>query len=191
MTHVGLLGGTFDPPHLGHLVAAEAVRDVLGLDEVRFLVAGQPWMKDGPTHAEHRVAMVAAAVADDPHFTVDDREARRDGPTYTIDTLEHLRADEPGTTWTFVLGTDAAATLPAWHRADEVIALADWAVVSRPGSDWPAHDLAAHLTRVDIPLVDISSTDLRARVRAGRSIRYLVPDPVASYVAVHRLYRPH
>ena len=191
MTRIGLLGGTFDPPHLGHLVAAETARDVLGLDEVRLLVAGQPWMKDGAeSHAHHRIAMAWAAVADDPHLTVDDREARRDGPTYTADTLAELHASEPDVDWTFLLGTDAAASMPQWQRIDEAVALADWAVVSRPGVGMPTHEHADRLTQVAMPLIGVSSTDLRARVAAGRSIRYLVPDPVRSYVAAHRLYGP-
>ena len=112
MTRIGLLGGTFDPPHLGHLVAAEAAREVLGLDEVRLLVAGRPWMKGDETPARHRVAMARAAVADDPNLAVDDREAHRDGQTYTVDTLLELRDERPDVAWTFLLGTDAAASLP-------------------------------------------------------------------------------
>lgn len=191
MTRIGLLGGTFDPPHLGHLVAAETARDVLGLDEVRLLVAGQPWMKNGAeSHARHRIAMAEAAVADDPHLAVDDREARRDGPTYTADTLGELHRAEPDVDWTFLLGTDAAASMPRWHRIDEAVALADWAVVTRPGAHLPGHALADRLTRVAMPLIGVSSTDLRARVAAGRSIRYLVPERVRRYVAEHRLYGP-
>ncbi len=147
MMRIGLLGGTFDPPHLGHLVAAETARDVLGLDEVRWLVAGRPWMKEGETAAHHRVAMVEAALANHAAMSVDDREARRDGPTYTADTLAELTAEAPEVTWTFLLGADAAASLPAWHRIDEAMPLADWAVVARPGVDWPAHELADRLRR--------------------------------------------
>src|SRR5680860_591488 len=111
---VGLLGGTFDPPHLGHLVVAECARVELGLDEVRLLVAGDPWMKQATLPPEARVAMARAAVADDPHLSVDDREARRHGPTYTADTLAELRAEEPDTELWFVLGEDAAAGLARW-----------------------------------------------------------------------------
>lgn len=190
MTRIGLLGGTFDPPHLGHLVAAETARDVLGLDAVHLLVAGRPWMKGDETPAEHRVAMARAAVADDPNLSVDDREARRDGPTYTADTLAELHAERPEVTWTFLLGTDAAASLPDWHRSEEAVALAEWAVVQRPGAPWPTHHLADRLQRVEIPQIDISSTDLRARVADGRSIRYLVPAAVEDHVREHRLYGP-
>jgi nicotinate-nucleotide adenylyltransferase len=188
MTRIGLLGGTFDPPHLGHLVAAEAARETLGLDEVRWLVAGRPWMKGGETAARHRVAMAEAAVADAPAMTVDDREARRDGPTYTVDTLRELAAADPDVAWTFLLGTDAAASLPAWHRVEEALVLADWAVVRRPDAPWPRHRLADRLHPVDIPLIGVSSTGLRERVAAGRSIRYLVPRTVLDYITRHRLY---
>ena len=190
MTRIGLLGGTFDPPHLGHLVAAEAARDVLGLDEVRWLVAGRPWMKGDETPVEHRLAMAEAAVAEDDAMVVDDREARRDGPTYTADTLAELAREAPGVEWTFLLGTDAAASLPEWRRVDEAVDLASWAVVSRPGAPWPDHHLADRLERVPIPEIGISSTDLRERVATGRSIRYLVPDAVRDHVLRHRLYVP-
>lgn len=189
MMRIGLLGGTFDPPHLGHLVAAETARDVLGLDEVRWLVAGRPWMKGGETAAHHRIAMVEAAVADHAAMSVDDREARRDGPTYTADTLAELRHEAPDVAWTFLLGADAAASLPAWHRVDDALPLADWAVVARPGVGWPTHALSDRLQRVEMPLIGVSSTDLRARAADGRSLRYLVPDPVRDHIHRHRLYR--
>lgn len=189
MTRIGLLGGTFDPIHLGHLVVAEAVREQLHLDQVRLLVAGDPWMKRCEADAADRVALCELAVADHADLVVDARETRRDGPTYTADTLAELREAEPDVAWAFVLGADAALRLPDWHRVDEAIGLADWAVVARPGSTWPDHHLADRLTRVDVPLIGISSTDLRARLRTGRSIRYLVPEAVR--IEIHRrgLYR--
>ena len=190
MKRIGLLGGTFDPPHLGHLVVAEGVRDALGLDEVRLLVAGDPWMKSTTSPADDRVAMCRLAVADDPYLSVDDREVRRDGPTYTADTLRELRSAEPGVDWTFVLGADAAASLPDWERVDDAIDLADWVVIGRPGTAWPQHAMSDRLIRVETPLIGISSTDLRERVAAGRSIRYLVPDRVRDHVHAHHLYRP-
>jgi nicotinate-nucleotide adenylyltransferase len=187
---VGLLGGTFDPIHLGHLVVADAVRDRLGLDELRLLVAGDPWMKDSESAAHHRVAMARAAVADDPCLAVDDRETRRDGPTYTADTLAMLHDEEPDTNWSFVLGADAAAHLPAWHRVEAALALATFVVIGRPGSERPTHALMDRVTWVDTPLVDLSSTVIRADVAEGRSIRYRVPDPVRGYIADHGLYTP-
>lgn len=190
MTRIGLLGGTFDPPHLGHLVAAESAREALQLDEVRLLVAGRPWMKGDETPADHRVAMARAAVAGHDALTVDDREARRDGPTYTADTLHELTSEQPDVAWTFLLGTDAAASLPDWKHIERALHLARWAVVARPGTAWPHHAMAELLQHVEMPHIGISSTDVRARVAAGRSIRYLVPDPVRHHILRNRLYVP-
>lgn len=187
---VGLLGGTFDPIHLGHLVVAEYVRDRLGLDELRLLVAGDPWMKDSESAASHRVAMARLAVADDDAIVVDGRETRRDGPTYTAETLVELSAEEPDVAWSFLLGADAAEHLPQWHRVDEALSLARFVVVGRPRSSMPTHDLMAGVEQVAAPLVDISSTAIRADVAAGRSVRYRVPDPVLAYLHDHHLYSP-
>lgn len=187
---VGLLGGTFDPPHLGHLVVAETARVELGLDEVRLLVAGDPWMKEGHSEAAHRVAMARLAVAGDPHLVVDDRETRRDGPTYTADTLEELRSEEPGVVWTFLLGADAAAKLPRWRRAADALALASFVVVTRPGHRVElTGGLLSGLAELEVPQIEISSTELRRRVREGGAVRYLVPAPVLAYIGEHGLYR--
>lgn len=187
---VGLLGGTFDPPHIGHLVVAECARVELDLDEVRFVVAGQPWMKGDESDPAHRVAMTRLAVEDDAQLVVDDRETRRDGPTYTADTLTELSAEEPDTTWFFLLGTDAYAQLDRWHRIDEAIALATFVVVSRPDAPTlvapPVGD--RDVVRLDVPQLQVSSTDLRDRFAAGRAVRYLVPPQVVRYVRDHGLY---
>lgn len=186
---VGLLGGTFDPPHLGHLVVAEHVRDDLALDEVRLLVAGDPWMKAGISPARHRVAMTRLVADDDDALDVDDREVRRDGPTYTADTLEELREEEPGVAWFFLVGADAAVELGRWKRVEAALELATFVVVGRPGSDPAMTDpLLRDIVRVHTPLIDISSTGIRERVREGRSIRYLVPPSVERYIAEHDLY---
>lgn len=182
---VGLLGGTFDPPHVGHLVVAECARVELGLDEVRFLVANDPWMKSTSAAPDHRLAMVRAAVVDDPHFVVDDRELRRGGPTYTADTLAQLATEEPGTRWVFLLGADAAAALDRWDRIGEAEQLAEFVCVARPGHQVPARE---GLGRVDVPALDISSTDLRRRVADGRAVRHLTPLPVEAYIRQHALY---
>lgn len=182
---VGLFGGTFDPPHIGHLVAAECARVQLGLDRVCFLVAGDPWMKSTSTDPEHRVAMARAATADDPHFVVDDRETRREGPTYTADTLEELTAEDPGTEWLFLLGADAAAALDRWERVAEAERLATFACVTRPGH--PASSRRG-LLHVEIPGISISSTDLRRRVAEGRAVRHLTPLAVARYIEQNGLY---
>ncbi|GGI06873.1 nicotinate-nucleotide adenylyltransferase [Egicoccus halophilus] len=186
---VGLLGGTFDPPHLGHLVVAESARVDLGLDEVRLLVAGDPWMKRTVGAPAHRVAMTRAAVAEDPHLSVDVRETARDGPTYTAQTLADLHADEPGTRWTFLLGADAVAALEQWHRPDDALAAAAFVAVTRPGHELHvAPRFADRVERLEVPRLEISSTDLRARYASGRSTRYLVPEAVDRYVRDHRLY---
>jgi nicotinate-nucleotide adenylyltransferase len=185
---VGLLGGTFDPPHLGHLVVAEAARDRLGLDEVRLLVAGDPWMKDGESSADVRLGLARLAVGDDPHLAVDDRECRRDGPTYTVDTLRELVAEAPDTAFTFLLGTDAATRLWQWRGVDEALRLARFVVVTRPGHRAPA--LPDGVDLLEVPAVDVSSTWLRQAVAAGRSVRHLVPEAVLRRIAEDGLYRP-
>lgn len=188
---VGLLGGTFDPPHLGHLVAAEEARVELGLDEVRLLVAGDPWMKEGESPAEHRVAMTRIAVGDDADLVVDVREVERGTATYTADTLAELTAEEPRTGWFFLAGVDALRELPRWHRAEEALALATFVALTRPGYTLDRdHELLADLEVLEMPLIGISSTELRARVAAGRAIRYLVPEGVHRYIVEHGLYRP-
>lgn len=187
---VGLLGGTFDPPHLGHLVVAECARVELGLDEVRLLVAGEPWMKGAaPTPAAVRLAMAEAAVAADGHLVVDDREVHREGPTYTADTLRELADAEPDTAWFFLLGEDAAAGLPRWHRVDEAFALATFVVVTRPGHAAPAPaSLPGPVVHLEVPQLEVSSTQLRDRFGRGAATRYLVPDAVDAYVRGHGLY---
>lgn len=186
---VGLLGGTFDPPHLGHLVVAECVRVELALDEVRFLVAGQPWMKSGTTPAAMRIELAEAAVLDDVNLLVDPRETEREGATYTADTLEELSAEEPEIAWHFILGVDAASALPRWERGDVALSLATFVVVSRPGHDLDLPvDLAMQLSEVEVPHIDVSSTDLRRRYRDGRATRYLVPPAVDRLIVEHGLY---
>ncbi|MEX2626185.1 MAG: nicotinate-nucleotide adenylyltransferase [Ilumatobacteraceae bacterium] len=186
---VGLLGGTFDPPHVGHLVAAESARVDLGLDEVRLLVAGDPWMKRTVTPVRHRIEMARVAVAEDQHLRVDARESERDGPSYTSETLAELHAAEPRTEWCFLLGDDAAIRLGEWHRIEDALELARFVVVSRPGHDLPLDStLAGRVERLEVPQLEVSSTELRARYAEGRATRYLVPERVDWYVRRHRLY---
>jgi nicotinate-nucleotide adenylyltransferase len=187
---VGLLGGTFDPPHLGHLVVAECARVELGLDEVRLLVAGDPWMKEGTVSpVDERVAMARAAVSDDAHLSVDTRETHRVGPTYTADTLAELRDAEPDTAWYFVLGEDAAAELYRWERIEEAFAQATFVIVTRPGHLAPhTEELPGPVEHLQIPQLEVSSTELRDRFRTGRATRYLVPVPVDRYVRSRGLY---
>ncbi len=186
---VGLLGGTFDPPHLGHLVVAECARVELALDEVRLLVAGDPYQKSTTSSPEDRVAMTAAAVVEDDHLRIDDRELAREGPTYTADTLAELGREEPDVEWYFLLGEDAAAGLSTWDRVAEAFTLARFVVVTRPGDDAPEPaSLPGPVIHLEIPQLEVSSTQLRARYADGRATRYLVPLPVDAYIRSRSLY---
>jgi nicotinate-nucleotide adenylyltransferase len=189
MRRIGLLGGTFDPPHVGHLVVAECARVELGLDEVRLLVAGDPWMKSTESSARDRVALVRAAVQGAPGIEVDDREVRRGGPTYTADTLAELTAEEPDVAWHFLLGVDAAVELPRWERGAEALALATFVVVTRPGHGIEEATAAVRaLPQLAVPELDISSTELRQRYREGGPTRFQVPPQVDDLVRDLGLY---
>jgi nicotinate-nucleotide adenylyltransferase len=186
---IGLVGGSFDPPHLGHLVVAECALVELGLDEVRLLVAGEPWMKPAVSPAADRVALVEAAVADVPGLVCDAREVARAGPTFTSDTLAELRAEEPDAELFFVLGEDAAAQLPDWERVEEAFSLATFVVVTRPGH--PAPDealLPGPVIHLEIPQLRVSSTELRQRFARGGATRFLVPVLVDQEVRRRGLY---
>ena len=185
---VGLLGGSFDPIHHGHLIVARVAAEALGLGMVRFVPAREQPFKRGrhAAPAADRAAMLDLAVAGSPGFAVERAELERAGPSYTVDTLEWLRAREPGVAFTLLLGADAAAELDAWHRAGDLPGLARIVVFARPGTPVPASPLIA--ATVEVPAVDISATEIRRRVRSGGPIRYWVPDAVAEYVARHRLY---
>ena len=186
--NVGIFGGSFDPVHLGHLVAAERAAERLGLDQVRFVPAGQHPFKSGHHAApEHRLAMVELAIRDNPRFLLDPREARRAGPSYTADTLRQLRAESPGDALFLVIGADAARELPAWHDAEGIAAVAAVVVLTRPGAAAPAHPLIGRI--VEVPGIDVSATAIREAVRCGTSIRYLVPRAVEDYIRTHGLYR--
>jgi nicotinate-nucleotide adenylyltransferase len=188
---IGVFGGTFDPPHIGHLVAAVDALQVLDLDVVLLVVAAEPWQKVGTREispAEDRLAMVRAAVEDTPGLEASDIEITRGGPSYTADTLDAIRAEEPDAELFVILGNDAAAGFRTWERHEDVAAAATLVVVDRPGASPPAPG-DEDWVRVDIPELEISSTELRERVAAGRSIRYLVPPGAAAVVAERGLYR--
>jgi len=187
---IGLLGGTFDPPHLGHLVVAECARVALALDEVRLVVAGDPWMKTPePSSPVDRAAMVAAAVGDDAHLVLDAREVDRPGPTFTADTLAEIHSEEPDAELFFLLGEDAAAELASWERIEEAFARATFVVVTRPGKHAPpAADLPRPVVHLEVPQLEVSSTELRERFRSGQATRYLVPDAVDRLVRERGLY---
>jgi nicotinate-nucleotide adenylyltransferase len=185
----GLLGGTFDPPHIAHLIAAETAYRDLGLDVVTFLPAGAPWQKAGRgvSDPRHRWEMTRLAVAGVPYFQADDREIVRDGWTYTADTV----ATYPdGEELVLILGADAAAGLATWERHEEVLRRVRLAVAPRPGVERrTVHAVAGDHEWLDTPLLPVSGTQLRDMCRAGRSIRFLVRDPVFGYIEEHALYR--
>jgi nicotinate-nucleotide adenylyltransferase len=185
-----VFGGTFDPPHVGHLVAAIDAQQGLALDVVLLVVANVPWQKLGQREispAEDRLAMVRAAVADRPGIEVSDIEIRRGGHSFTADTLADLRAAGPDDELFVILGNDAAAGFATWERHEEVAELADLVVVDRPGTPTPILD-GFDWTRIDIPELEISSTELRQRVSDGRSIDYLTPPAVVTCITDRGLY---
>lgn len=185
---LGLFGGTFDPPHLGHLAVANAALDQLALDEVRFVPAGEPWQKAdrAVSDARHRLAMVRLATAAEDRFVVDDLEIRRPGPSYTIDTVRSF--DEPVAV---ILGADAAASIPTWDRAEDLLEVADIAVIPRPGIDLAqvVATVPGRLRGLSMPTIDLSASEIRSHAAAGYSLRYLVPDAVAEYITARGLYR--
>ena len=194
---LGIFGGTFDPIHYGHLIVARAALEDLGLDEVLFVPAGRPWMRDAETlsPAEDRARMTDLAVAGDSQFRVSRLEIERAGETYTLDTLRALPADADRPV--LILGADAFAGFPAWREPAEVARLAQIAVLGRPGRDTAASidEVKAQVPNVEAvpleaPLIEISATAIRDRIRQGLPIRDLVPPPVARYIADHGLYRP-
>ena len=187
---IGLFGGTFDPPHVGHLVTAVNVRHALDLDEVVLMVASVPWQKEGTrpiTPAEDRWAMVAAAVRDVPGLVAGREEIDLGGPSYTAVTLAALAEQRPGAMFFTIVGDDAAAGLRTWDRFEEVVARSSMVVVDRPG-DHVQLDGGIDWIRVEVPRLEVSSTDLRARFGDGRPLDYLVTDPVLDVIAERGLY---
>jgi nicotinate-nucleotide adenylyltransferase len=196
---IGILGGTFNPPHLGHLVAAQEAYRELDLDQVMLIPAGTPPHKpvEDEPGAEHRLELCRLAVGDDARFTVSDLELRRDGPSFTVDTLDVLRSQSPSDDLFLILGGDIAAGLPNWHEPERVLELATVAIAKRRGTAKAAvQDALAQLKGgerarfFEMPRIGISSTMVRRRVRAGQPIRYFVPDGVMHYIETHGLYGP-
>lgn len=203
---IGIMGGTFDPIHNGHLVAGSEVAHRFGLDEVIFVPTGRPWQKertrDGGaarvvTPAEHRYLMAVIATASNPRFTVSRVDVDREGVTYTVDTLRDLHEVYPDDELFFITGADALESILSWHNWEELFEFAHFIGVSRPGYELDATHLAEHLKTkpaealqmMEIPALAISSTDCRKRARDDRPIWYLVPDGVVQYVSKHGLYR--
>jgi nicotinate-nucleotide adenylyltransferase len=188
---IGLFGGTFDPPHVGHLVTAVNVRHVLSLDIVVLMVANVPWQKEGSriiTPAADRLAMVEAAVADVPGLVAGRTEIDHGGPSYTADTLAFLAQDHPGATLFTIVGDDAAAGFETWQRYDEVAQRSQLVVVDRPGEPVVLSDRYPWI-HVEVPHLEVSSTDLRARAGDGRPLDYLITDAVLDVIAARGLYR--
>jgi nicotinate-nucleotide adenylyltransferase len=186
------MGGTFDPIHHGHLVAASEVQSVFGLDEVVFVPTGQPWQKDDGlvSPAEQRYLMTVIATASNPAFTVSRVDVDRPGPTYTIDTLRDLHARHPDADLFFITGADALAQILSWKDADELFELARFVGVTRPGHELSGQGLPQHrVSLLEVPAMAISSTACRARVTADEPVWYLVPDGVVQFIAKYGLYR--
>ncbi len=202
MTPLGLMGGTFDPIHIGHLAAAEEVREVLNLARILFVPAGDPPHKAGAavSPAVHRVAMVRLAIAGNPAFELSRVEVDRAGPSFTVDTIERLAADERAAgrepDLTLVLSAESFVGLPSWREPRRLFATCRIAIVPRagleaPDDDWIAEHFPgvdARVVRLDGPRVRLSATEIRERVAVGRSIRYLVPEAVIGYIGDHGLY---
>jgi nicotinate-nucleotide adenylyltransferase len=194
---VGILGGAFNPPHIGHLVCAQEALLQLALDKVVFVPVGQAphrEVEDDPG-TDVRLELVELAIADDDRFESSRIELDREGPSYTSDTLREMRRNAPDDEHYLILGGDQAAGLPVWHEPEEVLSLATVAVVERVS--WTRNAIGIKIARLkgservrylDMPLIQVSSSAIRSRVATGRPIRYLVPDGVASYVLAHGLY---
>ena len=191
-TRIGLFGGTFDPPHLGHEIVARQSRALLGLDRMLWMVANDPWQKTGqraPSPASVRLEMVQAAVSGMVDQIACSLEIDRGGPTFTIDTVDELEGRCPGVELVLVLGRDTAAGLPGWHRAQELSRRVLVAYVDRPGSEELALPEGWNVERLDIPAVGVSSTDVRERFVDGRPLDGLVRSQVVTVAEAHGLYR--
>jgi nicotinate-nucleotide adenylyltransferase len=192
MKRVGLFGGSFDPVHNAHVALARLALEQLHLDEVRWIPAGQPWQKTRVlTSGADREAMVRLAIAGEPRFTLDRIELRRHGVTFTLDTVRLLAAAEPASEWFLILGQDQYATLHTWRDWRELVALVTLAIANRPDAEPTVN---AHIAKmphqiVMLPMMDVSSTEVRRRVAAGEPIADLVPDAVARYIERRQLYR--
>lgn len=194
---IGIMGGTFDPVHNGHIVMAESASEQLQLDRVLFIPTGNPNFKQGQqvTPAQDRVEMLKLALQDKPHFELDLREVERPGVTYSADTLEELHEEFPGAELYFLMGVDSAQTIVHWRRAERVAELCKVVAVQRPGYSFDSIDRAMEQSDIDFELicleidaVDVSSTEVRRRISCGETVQGLVPDAVIEYIVEHGLY---
>ncbi|WP_040228881.1 nicotinate-nucleotide adenylyltransferase [Bhargavaea cecembensis] len=184
---VGLIGGTFNPPHVGHLMIAEGVRDACGLDEIRFMPNAVPphKVKAGDADAAQRLRMTELAISGNPHFSVERIEVDAGGISYTSQTMDLLIAREPGTDFSFIIGGDSVDQLGTWFDIDGLIEKVEFIGVSRPGSAGITH---YPVRMVDVPQIDLSSTEVRRRLAEGRSVKYLLPETVISFIGKEGLY---
>jgi len=186
---LGLFGGTFDPIHLGHLILDESCREACGLDKVWFVVAGEPPRKRGDrTAAHHRLEMARLATACHLDFEISEIETNRPGPHYSVETLEAVRRERPDDELFFLIGADSLVDLPQWREPARICALARLLVVNRPGFTPPPAPGVPEPLFVDVPPIGIASSDIRRRLAAGQSVRYMVPKPVEAYLRAHGLY---
>jgi nicotinate-nucleotide adenylyltransferase len=189
---IGIFGGSFDPVHNAHVALARVALNELRLDELLWVPAGQPWQKQRHlSAAEDREAMVRLAIAGEPRFKLSRIELERSGASYTIDTVRELHAVRPGAQWFLIIGQDQYAGFHTWHGWQELLGLVTLAIADRPDAVHTVDPrvLAAARTAVALPMMDVSSTDIRGRVTHGQGIADLVPEPVARYIARHHLYQ--
>lgn len=195
--HIGVFGGTFDPIHHGHLIVADELRFRLKLDRVLFLPAGRPPHKTDQdiSSDEHRLAMLKMAIDDDPHFGVSMIDIEREGLSYTADSMREHQRRFPDATFTFLMGQDSYRDLPYWHKPGELARIVRLGVALRPGvvvdSDYIVHripELRGQVDIIDVPMIQIASSDIRRRVRQGEPLRYHIPAPVEAYIRQHDLY---
>lgn len=192
MKRIGLFGGSFDPPHRAHVALAHAALDALALDAVWWIPAGDPWQKSRTiTPAVHRAAMVEAAIAEEPRFRLERCELQRPGPSYTLDTVNALQALHPQTRWVLIIGQDQYAGLHTWRGWQALLAMVELAVANRPGAALAVDAAVARTPHraVPLPMLDVSSTDIRRRAAAGEPLDDLVPPAVRRYIDHHLLYR--
>ncbi|MCT4775880.1 MULTISPECIES: nicotinate-nucleotide adenylyltransferase [Exiguobacterium] len=187
MSRIGLMGGTFDPPHLGHLLIAEQAREQLELDEVWFLPAAIPPHKAGFSPAKDRIEMTRRAIVDQPAFKLNLIEFERDEPSYTVETMRRLRDLYPNDTFFFLIGADSLVSLEKWYDYETLVTLVTFGAVARPGSRYRIPK-QADVRTIDMPQLEISSTDIRERARRDKSIKYLVPLDVETYIKERDLY---
>ena len=189
---IGVMGGTFDPIHVGHLIVASEALHALNLTEIVFVPAAAPWQKNPVESAAHRLTMTTLATQHEPRFSVSDVDVRRGGNTYTVDTLNDLAVEHPDASLFLLVGSDALAGMGTWKEPERLFSQANVVCLERPGSHSVNHDsLPGEVTFLRVPAIDISSSDCRDRLRYGRPVRYMVTESVHAYIEKNDLYRRH